>query len=118
MDFVEANPRHCRQLRENLRGLALQAHSEVYAARVERFLGSLSELYGLVFADPPYDTAPWPTLMSGLSERGLVAENGVVVVEHRRTTALAQRYGNLTQEDCRRYGDTSVSFYRAGVSNG
>ena len=118
MDFVEANARRCQQIRENLRELSLEGRGKVYKSRVENILDSLPGAYELIFADPPYDTAPWASLMDELNRHGLVKQNSVVVVEHRYGTALAERYDGLVQVSSRRYGDTSVSFYKVGVTNG
>ena len=118
VDFVEANARRCQQIRESLSELSLENQGKVYRARVENILDSLPGAYGLIFADPPYDTAPWASLMDELSRHSLIKQNGVVVVEHRYGTALAERYGELLQVSSRRYGDTSVSFYKVGVTNG
>ncbi|MCH7786540.1 MAG: 16S rRNA (guanine(966)-N(2))-methyltransferase RsmD [Chloroflexi bacterium] len=118
VDFVEANARRCQQIGESLRELSLEGRGKVYKSRVESILDSLPGAYELIFADPPYDTAPWETLMDDLSRHGLIKQNGVVVVEHRYGTALAERYDGLAQVSSRRYGDTSVSFYKVGVTNG
>ena len=117
-DFVEPNARLAGQLRENLRQLSLAGQARVYQARVERALDTLPGGYDLVFADPPYDMAPWDWLMGGLEEGDLIKEQGVVVVEYRSGATLAERYGRLGQVTSRRYGDTSVSMFRAGVFSG
>ena len=72
----------------------------------------------LVFADPPYDLDVWDRLMTLLDARCLVRENGLVVAEHRHSTALADAYGRLERTTSRRYGDTTVSIYTAGECNG
>ncbi len=118
VDFVEANGRRCQQIGESLRELSLANKGKVYRARVENILDSLPEAYELIFADPPYDTVPWENLMDGLSRYSLVKQNSVVVAEHRYGTAMAERYNGLAQVSSRRYGDTSVSFYKVGDTNG
>ncbi|MCH7744529.1 MAG: 16S rRNA (guanine(966)-N(2))-methyltransferase RsmD [Chloroflexi bacterium] len=117
VDFVEADARRCQQIRESLRELSLENHGKVYSSKVENILDSLPEAYELIFADPPYDTAPWANLMDGLSKHSLLKQNSVVVAEHRYGTAMAERYDGLAQVSSRRYGDTSVSFYKFGDTN-
>ena len=117
-DFVESEGRRCRQLTRNLGDLDLDKRSRVLCGRVERMLGGMSGEYGLVMADPPYQAAPWQTALSQLSERGLVAEGGVVVAEHRSGQPLEPSYGNLRRVDSRRYGDTSITFYKVGETGG
>ena len=78
----------------------------------------MSGQYGLVMADPPYQAAPWQTALSLLSERGIVADGGVVVAEHRSGQRLETSYGDLRRVDSRRYGDTSITFYKVGETGG
>ena len=118
VDFIESNRRRCRQLERNLRELGLGDRSRVTCGRVERTLGGMRGEYGLVLADPPYDAEPWPALFSLLAERGLLADDGVVVAEHRSDAQPADRYGNLERVSVRRYGDTSISFYTVGETGG
>ena len=92
--------------------------AEFCAGRVERMLGSMCGEYGLVMADPPYQSVPWRTTLSQLSERGLVAEDGVVVAEHRSSQPLETGYGSLRRVDSRRYGDTAITFYKVGENGG
>ena len=117
-DLVEAGARQARQIRENLRELSLEERSKVYQSKVQKALDTLPGEYDLVFADPPYDMQEWEPLMARLTEGELIREKGVVVVEHRHDTALAERYGRLVRVTSRRYGDTAVSIYGAGAVNG
>ena len=118
VDFVEANNRLGRQIREDLQELALAAQGRVYEATVERTLDLLPGGYEIVFADPPYDMTDWAPLMSRLGEGSLTKESSSVVVEHRHDAALADRYGVLIKTTSRRYGDSAVSVYTYGAIDG
>ena len=117
-DFVESRGRRCRQLARNLGDLDLDKRSRVHCGTVERMLGGICGEYGLVLADPPYQSALWQAMFSRLAERGLVADSGVVVAEHRSSEPLENGYGSLRQMDSRRYGDTSITFYAVGETGG
>ena len=117
-DFVEVHHGRCQSIRETLRELGLAAKSRVRRARVENALGTLDGTYSLVLVDPPYDTETWDTVMGLLDEGRLVEEDGHVVAEHRHKSHLADSYGRLARVQSRRYGDTSVSIYRAGAFDG
>ena len=117
-DFVEASARLGQQIRESLRELSLIGRGRVYQARVEKALDVLPGKYDLVFADPPYDLDDWPSVMRRLGDGSMVKEDGIVIAEHRHGASLAVRYGVLDRVAARRYGDTSVSIYRAGASDG
>ncbi len=117
-DFVESNGRRCRQLARNLGDLDMDKRSRVLCGTVERMLGGIAGEYGLVLADPPYQSVPWQAMLPRLAERGLVADSGVVVAEHHSNEPLENGYGSLRQFDSRRYGDTSITFYAVGETGG
>ena len=111
VDFVEANARRGRHIRQALAMLGLSEKGNVRNGRVERLLESLEGGYGLVFADPPYALDDWDALMQALNRQGMLSEGGLVVAEHRRSTNMAEEYGKLTLLTRRRYGDTDISIY-------
>ena len=117
-DFVEAHAGRCQEMREALRELGFAAHSHVYRARVEKALDVVDGGYDLVLIDPPYDLDPWDVLMDLLNSSQLVTENALVVAEHRHQRQLAETYGRLVRAKSKRYGDTAVSVYKAGPSDG
>ena len=117
-DFVESQPRRCRDIRETLHEMGLADRSRVFRTRVERALDLVAEEYDLVLIDPPYDLDPWETLMGRLSEGRLLKESAIVVAEHRHRRQLADAYGRLVRFKSRRHGDTSISVYQAGPHNG
>ncbi len=117
-DFVESDGRRCRQLAGNLGELGLDDRGRVLCGRVDRVLGGMRGEYGLVMADPPYRAAPWQATLTRLAERGLVSEGGVVVAEHRSGQPLEAGYGSLRRVESRRYGDTSITFYKVGENGG
>ena len=117
-DFVEAHSGRCENLRQSLRDLGLSDRGRVHRAKAERAVETLEGKYGLVFADPPYDLDPWEAVMGSLGSGRLLDDDAIVVAEHRHNRELAERYGKLTRITSRRYGDTSVSIYRAGAIDG
>jgi 16S rRNA (guanine(966)-N(2))-methyltransferase RsmD len=66
--------------------------------------------YDLVFADPPYAFAEYEALLAGLLP--LLAPDAEVVVEHSSRKDLPIETGRLVRTDVRRYGESSLSFYR------
>ena len=125
VDFVESDAVRAQQIRESLRELGLSERAKVYRVKVERLTATLEGGYDLVFADPPYEASPWDDLMTVLVERRILNENALVVAEHSHRLALAVEYGKsdsagpgLTVWKDRRYGDTAVTIYRFGESDG
>ncbi len=114
-DFVERNRRQHQALVANLETTGFRQQSQAYCADVLRIMGALPGPYRLVLLDPPYKMEKLDEFMESLGNtRGLVDEDGMVVVGHSRHVSLAQKYGDLTLESNRRYGDNLVDFYRRG----
>jgi 16S rRNA G966 N2-methylase RsmD len=65
----------------------------------------------LVFADPPYAFEPYEELLAGVAP--LLAQDGEVVVEHSSRREMPLEAGPLVRVDVRRYGESSLSFYRS-----
>ncbi len=68
--------------------------------------------FDLVFADPPYAFDDYEALLTGAVP--LLAADAEVVVEHSSRRDLPLEVGRLVRVDVRRYGESSLSFYRLG----
>lgn len=77
-------------------------------------LGRLAEagLFDLVYADPPYNFQPYEALIAGTA--ALLAMDGEMVVEHSTRRDLPVEAGGMVRVDTRKYGESSLSFYRKG----
>ena len=119
VDFVERDHSLCALMKENLTLAGFAACSKVYCGRVERFLGTLSTSYGLVFLDPPYADPGIPHVMDRLgAAEAPLAEDAIVFLEHTWRWTPATQYGRLHLWKQRRHGDTGIALYAVGGSNG
>jgi 16S rRNA (guanine966-N2)-methyltransferase len=113
--LVDWNSAVLRQLRENCRLLA-EAHYRILRIHLPgRLVASSTTFEGvfdLIFADPPYGFDELEALVVAGSR--LVSEAGELVVEHETHRTPVEEGGNLVLRETRRYGDTSLSFYRSG----
>jgi 16S rRNA (guanine966-N2)-methyltransferase len=73
--------------------------------------GEETKGYDLVLADPPYEYDRAEAELASVVEQGLLAEDGIVVVEHSSRREWPETLGGLTQLTSRRYGDTRVTLY-------
>jgi 16S rRNA (guanine966-N2)-methyltransferase len=86
-----------------LRGL------ETLEARVK--VGDLA--YDYIFIDPPYAaTADYSRVLQKIGASNLLAQIGIVIVEHRKTLDLPESFGTLKRVRLLRQGDAALSFYR------
>jgi 16S rRNA (guanine(966)-N(2))-methyltransferase RsmD len=117
--FVERDPRAVTALRQNVATLGVGALVAVHRADVLRELPALyhaGERFDVVFLDPPYDADLVETTLQSLGGGGLLLPEGLVVAQHFTKRTPAPTIGALATFRTRRFGETTLTFYRAGVS--
>ena len=111
-DFVEADGRACAVIRENLARTGLLDRGRVFPLSVKKALGRLDGPYTLVVADPPYEYDQAEKELAEVIEKGLLAPEGTLVVEHSKRREWPAELAGRRQLLSRRYGDTRVTLYR------
>ena len=103
-DFVDDSVRSLDAIRANVATLGAADRARVTRADALRFVGSLDvDAYDVAFADPPYASEGALKLATRWLETPFAA---VLSIEHRRDLVLPG------DPEVRRYGDSSISFYR------
>ena len=115
-DFIERSDAALRCLRQNIEALGVRASSRVHRGDARRVLRQISTDYRWVFIDPPYRAGLASEVLDILGSGALLTEDAVIVVEHDRRGESDSRNGCLVRTEVRRYGDTSVSFFRRGAT--
>lgn len=114
--FVESDARAVSALRANVAALGLGALVRVRRADVLRELPALyraGERFDIVFLDPPYQGDLVETTLDALAGGGLLLAEGLVVAQHFTKRAPAATLGALAAFRTRRFGETTLTFYRA-----
>jgi 16S rRNA (guanine(966)-N(2))-methyltransferase RsmD len=114
--FVERDARAVTALRANVEALGVGALARVRRGDVLRELVALyraGERFDLVFLDPPYEAGLVETTLEALGGGGLLMSEGLVVVQHFTKRAPATTIGVLATFRTRRFGETTLTFYRA-----
>lgn len=81
-------------------------------------LAALKELEGhgerfqLVFLDPPYRQGLAAQLLKALADSRILDDTALVVAEFATGEDLPETFGALRECDRRRYGDTTIAFYK------
>lgn len=105
---VEKDPQHSAFIKQSLDKLcvrnALCLRTDAFA-----FLARCREQYDLIFADPPYALENLSELPDIILGRNLLAEDGVLVVEHGKDTSFSDHPQLF---DTRSYGSVHFSLFR------
>jgi 16S rRNA (guanine966-N2)-methyltransferase len=115
--FVEQDARAAAALRDNVEALDVADLTRVRRADVLREIPALyraGERFDLVFLDPPYDTTLAVESLQALGGGGLLLPEAWVIAQHFTKQPPAERIGALAAFRARRFGETTLTFYRAG----
>lgn len=113
--FVEIDPIALAPLRENLGRLGAQGRGRVVRREVAHALEALKraeERFRLIFLDPPYGSALAAETLKRLADGALLEREGVVVAQHLTKEPLPERFGSLARWKSRRFGETTLTFFR------
>lgn len=104
--FIESNRAALQCLRRNVEAVGLGGR--IIAGAVERHIDHRSELFDLVFIDPPYPMSDEDVGRVIEAVADLLTEDGIVVVHRRRGARLLTGSAMLSETWHRRYGDAEV----------
>lgn len=108
---VEENRQAARAIEQNLRHLGYNA--EVISADLRRVLPILEpKSIDIIYADPPYKSGLQEMIIELVEKHELLADEGLLVIEHLKSTPLSGGIGKLQRVSLRNYGQTSLGFYR------
>jgi 16S rRNA (guanine966-N2)-methyltransferase len=112
--FIEASRKATTIIDENLRNLGIT--DDVHVINRDA-LGALKKLakremqFDLCYFDPPYDSEIHSPVLWQIAKHNLLAEDGIVIVEHRRQLPLSPSYDRLRPYREIVQGESSLTFY-------
>lgn len=118
--FVDREFKAVSTVKENLRACGLEKKAEVYKNDSDRALKALIKreiVFDLVLLDPPYQKQKLVSILSVLTENGLLAEDAYIMCEHGSDVDLPDEVGNLIRRKFETYGSISISIYRLNTEN-
>lgn len=115
--FVDQGAEARALIRRNVEALALQGRTKIFR-RDAADLGSAGTItpFDLVFADPPYGKGLGERALAAARDGGWINPGALMVVEEAAATPPGPLPG-FEKLDERAYGDTVLTFLRAGSHN-
>ena len=113
--FVEQNALRFRAIRRNADEFGFKEKALVVSGSVYEFLKKASaanESFDIFFLDPPYHSEEINKVLPLIGEKGLLSENGLVIVEHFFKKKMSETSDKLKMSRSYRYGDTMLTLYR------
>lgn len=117
--FVDAESKSVRLLHQNADSLGLRQEVSIVKGDAEAYVtGLLGSEFDILFADPPFESGLQERLLMALAEhlRG-EAEGCIIIMEHASRQPIGEQYAGpavmLDRYKERRYGDITMTFFRA-----
>jgi len=118
--FVDQSRKACAIVRENLESLDVRAGFRVLECELGKALDLFEregKVFDIVFIDPPYEKEVlYAESLLAFGTRSLLAEGGILVMEHSKRVQLAETVGKLQRYRVLPQGDSTLSFYRAEIA--
>ena len=112
--FVEKSAQAADNVRANIKSLGAEDQCTLLKMDALSFLKKPNRQtdFDLVFLDPPYLKIDIPLTLSAIANSVHFSKNALIVLEHPSKQQFDPKRCALAQIDTRRYGDTSLTFYR------
>ena len=117
--FVEASKRAASLIGDNLEHCGVAEVGKVQNRDALAGLRALSARecqFDIIYFDPPYESHLYSPVLDAISKSTILAEDGVLVVEHRGAALLAPGYGELRPFREVKQGDSRLTFYSREAS--
>lgn len=118
--FADASRAGVKLVKSNLEHCAVEEETKILAGDYRKVLANLSakigdgleEPPGIILLDPPYNKGLLVDAIQLISEGNILAEDGIIVAEHRKEEELPDTIGRYHKEKDRRYGIVKLSIYK------
>ncbi len=112
--FIDMDPVSVSVIRTNLQAAQLQERAEIYRNEAMQAIKQLAKrglVFDYIFLDPPYRMVNMDELAIDMLNKGLIAEQATVVIEHDTEVHYADQIQSLTCIRRASYGEITVSIY-------
>lgn len=110
--FVDGDPVRAGIIKKIVEEIGFRDKVSVFKDDALRFLKKSSEAFDIIFADPPYDSGDHDLILHLISDRNVLKDMGILIVEHRSKKFMPEECGSLRHVKTYLYGDTALSLYR------
>jgi len=69
------------------------------------------EKFEIIYIDPPYQSDLLPKALKLVAEKGLLAQEGLLITETQKNISLPDKAGNILLKRETSYGDTKIGYY-------
>lgn len=112
--FIDVDAKSIQVLKGNLQKLNILDKVEVYNTDYINAINKLAadnRKFDIIFMDPPYLKGYEKNALLEVSDKDLLSDEGIIVVEHDITDEMPEKSGKLSMLRQKKYGNTMLAFY-------
>lgn len=109
--FCDSSRDSLRLIKSNIEHCKAQKGARVIPGDFRKTLMNLDGQFDIILLDPPYGKGFLEPAFELIREQNLLAEDGVIVAEHRREEELPEEFCGFTKNKERKYGIIKLSIY-------
>ena len=109
--FNEGDRKNYKILRNNIENCKAEEISSSYNNDFRKALVLANREFDIIFIDPPYREGYYGEVFELIEEYGLLADEGVIVVEYLNDNSLSDNFGSFVKTKEKRYGTIGVDFF-------
>ena len=108
--FVDKSRKSVDIVRKNLNNVGFYEKAKVFHADSIAFIDSTTDLYDIVYLDPPFGSGLLQNALPKIAEK--MKKTGVIIAENEENEVILQKYGEFVLDRQKHYGKIKVSMYR------
>ena len=109
--FCDSSRESLRLIKANIAHCKAEEGARVVPGDFKKTLMNLDGQFDIILLDPPYDKGFLEPAFELIRQQNLLAEDGVIVAEHRKEEDLPDELHGFIKEKERRYGIIKLSIY-------
>lgn len=113
--FIESARKAVSVISENLHHCGIEEDFKLVsrdAVAAMKYFAYEKQQFDIFYFDPPYDSDIYSPVLWQIAQNNLLAEDGIVIVEHRRQLPLAPNYDDLRPYRELVQGESVLTFFR------
>lgn len=110
--FADNSRKSIGIIRRNIEYCRAGSRAVLLAGDYLRALDKIEEKVDVFLLDPPYESGYYQSCFDKIAQMGLLAEDGVIVAEHRSDLALPEELAGFVKIKERKYGNIILSVYQ------
>lgn len=109
--IVDISDKSIDVIKKNIKLLEFENKCSVLKAEANAYLDNAKVKFDVIFLDPPYNKGFIEPVLEKIAEKGLLSENGIIMLES-DTTDMHDDIDGLVIDRQRKYGRTYITIYK------